>query len=76
MNWTVTSTRLAWPSGTVLGAEDLAGCNIVALEQGGHLAPVAERTPQTPDSPPYKSSKMPVDPVIEDDSAEEPEEQE
>ena len=76
MKWTVMSKRLAWAAGTVLGADDLAGCNIEALVQGGHLAPVAERTPQTPERPPYKSKKKPVDPVIEDNSAEEPEEQE
>jgi hypothetical protein len=73
------SKRLAWPAGTVLGANDLAGCNIEALVQGGHLAPVQQtRTPseQVPDSPPYKSRKKPVDPVTEDDSADEPEEQE
>ena len=76
MKWTVMSKRLAWPAGTVLGADDLVGCNIDALVAGGHLAPAPQRTPQMPDSPPYKSKKKPVDPVIEDDSAEEPEEQE
>jgi len=76
MMWTVMSNRLAWDAGTVLGADDLAGCNIEALVQGGHLAPAPQRTPQTPDSPPYKSKKKPVDPVTEDESAEEPEEQE
>lgn len=76
MSFRVMSNRLAWPAGTVLGADDLAGCNIDALVQGGHLAPEKKRTPQMPDSPPYKSKKKPVDPVAEDDSAEEPEEQE
>jgi hypothetical protein len=77
MMFKVISQRLAWDAGTVLGADDLAGCNIEALVQGGHLVPVQnKRTPQMPDSPPYKSKKKPVDPVTEDESAEEPEEQE
>jgi len=77
MTWTVTSERLGWSAGTQVGADDLAGCNIDALVQGGHLVPVQnKRTPQMPDSPPYKSKKKPVDPVTEDESAEEPEEQE
>lgn len=78
MMWKVQSKRLAWPTGTVLGADDLAGCNIDALVQGGHLAPVQERTPseQVPVSPRMKRKVEPVDPVTDDDSAEEPEEQE
>ena len=79
MMWTVTSNRLAWPAGTVLCAGDLAGCNIGALVQGGHLAVVqSNRTPseQTPDSPRKMSRMKPVDPAANDDSAEEPEEQE
>ena len=76
MTWTVMSGRLEWPAGTQVDASDLAGCNIEALVQGGHLAPAPQRTPQVPDSPPYKSKKKPVDPVTEDESAEEPEEQE
>jgi len=76
MSFRVMSNRLAWPAGTVLGADDLAGCNIEALVAGGHLAPEKKRTPseQVPVSP--RSKKKPVDPVIEDNSAEEPEEQE
>ena len=63
--WVVTSDRLAWDRGAVLGADALAGCNIVALVQGGHLAPV-------PDQP--KSKRMPVEPVT-DETADEPKEQ-
>ena len=78
MTWKVLSERLAWPVGTRLGADDLAGCNIDALVQGGHLAAVQERTPseQVPVSPRSKRKVEPVDPVTENDSAEEPEEQE
>jgi hypothetical protein len=64
MSWVVTSDRLAWDRVTTVGAEALAGCNIVALVQGGHLAPV-------PDKP--KSKRMPVDPVP-DETADEPKE--
>jgi hypothetical protein len=44
MTYTVMSSRLAWPKGTVVTADELAGCNIVGLVQGGHLAPVSKRT--------------------------------
>jgi hypothetical protein len=43
VTYKVTSSRLAWRKGTILTVTDLAGCNIAALEQGGHLAPVIER---------------------------------
>jgi hypothetical protein len=79
MMWKVESNRLAWPAGTVLGAADLAGCNIDALVQGGHLAPVqGKRTPadQVPDGPRRKKKVEPEQPVTDDNSAEEPEEQE
>jgi len=78
MSFRVMSNRLAWPAGTVLGAGDLAGCNIDALVQGGHLAPAGKRTPsdEVPVSPRGKRKVEPVAPVTEDDSAEEPEEQE
>lgn len=79
MTWTVISDRVRWGAGTVLGSGDLAGCNIEALVQGGHLAPVQQvGTPAdpVPDSPSRKSKMKPVDPVTVDDSAEEPEEQE
>lgn len=45
MTYTVTSDRMAWPAGTVLHADDLAGSNIEALVAGGHLA--ATDTEQT-----------------------------
>jgi hypothetical protein len=66
MSWLVTSARLAWDEGAVVSADDLAGCNIAALVQGGHLAPVQGKV---------KSKRMPVEPVP-DESADEPEEQE
>jgi len=79
MSWRVKSRRLAWDAGTVLSADDLAGCNIDALVQGGHLEPVtkSKRTPpvQVPDDPQKKKAK-PVEPVTDDELAEEPEEQE
>ncbi|HEY7823332.1 MAG TPA: hypothetical protein VIG24_10880 [Acidimicrobiia bacterium] len=79
MTFRVESKRLAWPAGTVLGADDLAGCNIDALVQGGHLAPVkGKRTPdeQAPGTPRRSKKVEPEQPVTDDDSAEEPEEQE
>jgi hypothetical protein len=76
MMWSVMSNRLAWPAGTVLGADDLEGCNIEALVQGGHLAVAQMPSEQVPDSPRYKSKAKPVEPVSENDTAAEPEEQE
>jgi len=79
MSWRVTSNRLAWGAGTVLGADDLAGCNIDALVQGGHLAPVqGKRSPadQVPDGPRRKKKVEPEQPVTDDEPAEGPEEQE
>ncbi|HEY7821588.1 MAG TPA: hypothetical protein VIG24_02080 [Acidimicrobiia bacterium] len=78
MSWKVMSKRLAWPAGTVLGADDLAGCNIEALVQGGHLAPVAKKQEPAPkvDGPRRKTKVEPEEPETDDDSAEEPEEQE
>ena len=38
MTWTVTSTRLRWPAGTVVTASDLEGLDVNALLAGGHLA--------------------------------------
>ena len=63
MSWIVTSGRLRWDEGTRLTDGDLAGCNIDALVQGGHLAPVSDKT----------TKRLPVPPVP--DSADEPEEQ-
>ena len=48
MRYEVTSGRLNWPAGTTLTVRDLAGCNIDALVQGGHLAPVKATTKRTP----------------------------
>jgi hypothetical protein len=62
MTWTVTSHRLPWASGTVVGQDELAGCNIDALVTGGHLSPVQPKT-----------TKKPVVPA--DEPADEPEEQ-
>ena len=72
MKWTVISKRLAWSAGTVLSARDLAGCNIDALVQGGHLA-LSPKEQATPDRPQKMSRRMPVDPVP-DETAEEPKE--
>jgi hypothetical protein len=65
MNFEVVSSRLPWPAGTVVGADVLAGCNIGALVEGGHLRLVPE----------LKGTKKrtPVVPVP-DDTADEPEE--
>ena len=74
MMYQVQSDRMARPAGSVLSADDLAGCNIEALIEGGHLAPVA-KAQATPDVPQKMSKRTPVEPVP-DDTAEEPEEQE
>lgn len=65
MKYQVASGRMRWAFGELVSADDLAGCNIVALVEGGHLVPV-------PTKP--KSKQMPVDPVPTD-TADEPEEQ-
>jgi len=62
MTYEVISGRLAWPVGTLLTVRALAGCNIGALVQGGHLVPV-------PDKPIRKQS--PAKPV---ETADEPKE--
>ncbi len=66
MRFEVLSDRMPWPAGTVVGADALAGCNIVALTEGGHLrlAPELKTT----------KKRSPVVPVP-DESADEPEEQ-
>jgi hypothetical protein len=66
MTWQVMSSRLAWNEGETVTVADLAGCNIGALVESGHLVPV-------PTKP--KSKRMPVEPVPTD-TADEPEEQE
>jgi hypothetical protein len=63
MKYRVTSGRMSWPDGTVISAEDLAGCNIEVLVATGHLARVADGRRQP-------------EPPVSDDSADEPEEQE
>jgi hypothetical protein len=62
----VLSHRMGLPAGSVVGADGLAGCNIMALVEGGHLRPVPE----------LKTTKKrtPVVPVP-NDTADEPEEQ-
>jgi hypothetical protein len=48
MRWQVASTRMPWPEGTVVDGAGLAGCNIDALVQGGHLAPAPTSKPGAP----------------------------
>ena len=74
MTYEVQSKRLTWPKGAVISADDLAGCNIEALVEGGHLAPVS-KAQAAPDVPKKMSKRTPVEPVP-DDTADEPEEQE
>jgi hypothetical protein len=76
MKYEVKSNRLGFDVGTVVGAHDLAGCNIVALVQGGHLAPVSKPRQSDAPAPEPKITKQrsPVVPVP-DESADEPEEQ-
>jgi hypothetical protein len=76
MKYEVKSNRLGFDVGAVVGADELAGCNIVALVQGGHLAPASNtRQPERP-APEPKTIKQrsPVVPVP-NESADEPEEQ-
>jgi len=47
MRYRVASNRQPWPRGTVLGADDLEGCNIEALVYAGHLTVVEEKKPRT-----------------------------
>ena len=67
MTYTVLSSRMDWPAGTVLSTDDLAGCNIVHLVATGLLAVTAV--------PKFIKKGKPVEPVPVDDSADEPEEQ-
>ncbi len=60
MTYRVTSDRMAWPAGTVISADDLAGSNIGALLAAGHLAEVDEPEPE-PDPKP-KSRRKAADP--------------
>lgn len=63
MSWRVLSTRMSFPTGSVVSEDDLVGCNIPALVATGHLAPVKAK-----DIPPAKEPE-------DDDTAEKPEEQ-
>jgi len=59
MKYQVTSSRFAWPSGTVLDESDLAGCNIMAAVAGGHLAPVkTRRKPAEPAETPERAEEL------------------
>ena len=69
MRYEVKTNRLKWDEGTVLSADELAGCNIEAWLIGGHIAPATDTQAYS------KSKRTPVEPVA-DDTAEEPEEQE
>lgn len=67
MSYEVKSGRMAWPAGSVLSADDLAGCNIDHLVATGHLAPAATS----------KKKNEPVQPdPVDDYAADEPQEQE
>lgn len=47
MSFKVLSDRLPWPAGDTVTTDDLAGCNIPALVEAGHLAQTApEPRPQ------------------------------
>lgn len=66
MRYLVLSKRMDWPTGSIVSADDLAGCNIEMLVATGHLTPAP--------TPKKKSKWEPEQPVTDDDSAEEPEE--
>jgi hypothetical protein len=68
MTYTVLSSRMVWPAGTVLYPDDLAGCNIDHLVATGHLAVTAV--------PRFIKKGKPVEPDPVDELADEPEEQE
>jgi len=69
MTYKVLSSRMTFPQGSVLSADELAGCNIEHLVATGHLAPAVE-SKQT------KKKAEASEPEPAYDSAEEPEEQE
>jgi hypothetical protein len=76
MTYQVASSRLPFEVGAVIDAVDLAGCNIVALVQGGHLVPVSSKRKSDVPAPQLKTTtqRSPVVPVP-NDTADEPEEQ-
>lgn len=43
MTYEVLSDRLRWAAGSTVSASELDGCNIAALIESGHLAPVAAK---------------------------------
>ena len=43
MRYRVESGRMGWPVGAEVSVAALAGCNIGALLEAGHLSPVKER---------------------------------
>ena len=45
MNYKVTSDRMPWPAGQIVTDDDLEGCNIEALLDGGHLAKARNTKP-------------------------------
>lgn len=69
MTFKVLSARMKFPQGSVVSADDLAGCNIGHLVATGHLAPAAE-----PKQLKKKAEAAAPEPA--NDSAEEPEEHE
>jgi ribosomal protein L12E/L44/L45/RPP1/RPP2 len=44
MTYQVLSDRLRWAAGSTVSASELDGCNIAALVDAGHLAPVAVKS--------------------------------
>jgi hypothetical protein len=66
MMYRVLSKRLAWPAGTVISEDDLAGGNIEMLVATGHL---------TPAPTPKNTKKWEPELPVTDDAAEQPEEQ-
>lgn len=69
MRYEVLSARMRFRKGSVVSADDLAGCNIEHLMATGHLAPAAE--PKQ-----WKKKAEAAAPEPANDSAEEPEEHE
>jgi hypothetical protein len=76
MSYRVMSSRIGFEVGSIVGVDDLTGCNIEALVQGGHLEPVSsKRKPEAPaPEPKTTTQRSPVVPVP-NDTADEPEEQ-
>jgi len=47
MTYEVLSDRLPWQRGATVRASQLRGCNIAALVDAGHIAPVAVKQTKT-----------------------------